>query len=107
MPIDFLSQRIDFPIAPAAPGGQRTATRDFVFPSNVISAESFINGFNIGFDDDEHPVLRIEVNTRANHPVNRTVTVFAVFSIRDNSGNFDDRYSGFIDVVVVVKSRLV
>jgi hypothetical protein len=99
MPIDFLSQRIEFP---PASGGPRTTTRDFDFPSNVISAESFINGFNIGFNNDEHPLLRIEVNTRANPPVNRRVTVFAVFSIRDNSGNFDDSYSGFIDVVVVV-----
>jgi hypothetical protein len=103
MPTDFLSQRIDFPLAPA-PGGQRTATRDFDFPSDIISAESFINGFNIGFDNDEHPILRMEINTRADRPVNlnRRVRVFAVFSIRDNSGNFDDPYSGFIDVVVVV-----
>jgi hypothetical protein len=98
MPTDFLSQRIAFA---SAPGGQRTATRAFDFPSRVISAESFVNGFNIGFDNDEHPLLRTEVNTRVDSIVDRRVTVFAVFSIRDNSGNFDDPYSGFVDVVVV------
>jgi hypothetical protein len=30
------------------------------------------------------------------------VDVVATFALRDNSGNFDDQYGGFIDVVVVV-----
>lgn len=99
MPLDFASRRITFP---SASGGQQTESRTFDFPSRIRRAETFINGFNIGFDNDEHPILRTEVNTRVDNIEDDNVTVVATFSIRDNSGNFDDRYSGFIDVAVVV-----
>jgi hypothetical protein len=99
MPIDFQEQRITFP---AATGGPRTGNHRFEFPSRVTKARSFVNGFNIGFVNSEHPLRSVEINTRVDAVDEEDVDVVATFALRDNSGNFDDRYQGFIDVVVVV-----
>jgi hypothetical protein len=47
------------------------------------------------------PPLRQEINTAVRGTNDNVVTVRAVFSLRDSSGNFGDSYDGFIDVVVV------
>jgi len=99
MPIDFQEHRITFD---SNSGGPRNATHRFEFPSRVTKARSFLNGFHIGFTDSQHPLRSVEINTRINEIDEEDVEVFAVFALRDNSGNFDDRYGGFIDVVVVV-----
>jgi hypothetical protein len=98
MPITFLRQRIVFPEHSGSP---QDVNQDFVFPFRVNSAETFINGFNIGFVRSDHELLRQEINTAVREINNNVVTVRAVFSLRDSSGNFDDPYDGFIDVVVV------
>jgi DNA-binding transcriptional regulator YbjK len=99
MPIDFRSHRFTFP---SRRGFAQTAEHTFDFPSDVKKAETFINGFNIGFTSSEHPVFREEVNTAVARLVEDTVTVRTVFALRDRSNYFDDAYDGFIDVVVVV-----
>lgn len=99
MPIDFQSHRFTFP---SRTGFAQTAEHTFDFPSNIRTAETFVNGFNIGFTNSEHPIFRQEVNTAVARMVEDTVTVRTVFALRDRSGTFDDSYDGFIDVVVIV-----
>jgi hypothetical protein len=98
MPIDFQERRISFA---ADNGGPRTQEVRFEFPSRVNRAHALVNGFNIGFVNSEHPLRSVEVNTRTRID-EEDVDVVATFALRDNSGNFDDRYSGFVDVVVLV-----
>jgi hypothetical protein len=98
MSIDFQSARIRF--EPHS-GSAQDVNRDFTFPVQVRKAESFINGYNIGFTGTDHHIFRQEINTAIRAINGNVVTVRAVFSLRDSSGTFDDAYDGFIDVVVV------
>ncbi|MDQ3843131.1 MAG: hypothetical protein M3342_03835 [Bacteroidota bacterium] len=41
----------------------------------------------------------IDTSTSIN---NNTVNITVNFALRDNSGTFDDAYSGFVDVLVIV-----
>jgi hypothetical protein len=98
MAIEFLSRRIRF--APHT-GSPQDVNEDFVFPLRVRKAETFLNGFNIGYTGNDHELFRTEVNTAVRAITDNVVTVRAVFALRDSSGTFDDAYDGFIDVVVV------
>jgi len=97
--LDFQSRRFNFP---SRSGFIQTQEQTFDFPSNIRRAEAFVNGFNIGFTDEDHHIFRHEINTAIVRTLEDTVTVRATFLLRDSSGNIDDRYDGFIDVVVVV-----
>jgi len=64
-----------------------------------------INGFNIGYTNGDHHLLReqIDVATQIqNGTQGPEVRVVVNFSLRDSSGTFDDAYSGFVDVVLIV-----
>ncbi|MGW7073008.1 hypothetical protein ACWGII_32790 [Streptomyces sp. NPDC054855] len=98
MAIDFASRRITFS---AHTGSPQDVDQVFSFPANVRKAETFVNGFNIGFEGTDHEFFRQEVNTAVRAINGNVVTVRTVFSLRDSSGNFDDPFSGFVDVVVV------
>lgn len=98
MAIDFQRQRASFA---SLPGVQSTVVA-FAFPTTVRIAEAAINGYDIGFTNDEHPLLRVRVDTTVISISNNTVRVNVQFFIRDNSGNFDDPYSGFVDVLLIV-----
>lgn len=99
MPVDFQSRRLSFP---SRSGFIQTQEQTFDFPSSITKGEAFINGFNIGFTDNDHEIFRQEINTGIVRIIEDTITVRATFLLRDSSGNIDDRYDGFIDVVVVV-----
>jgi hypothetical protein len=105
MPIAFESRRIRFG-DPGEPdtGGPLTKVEKFQFPSTVRKAVAVINGFHAGYKNEEHPLALLEVNTHADIDVEdkTVVSVRAILALRDNSGNFDDDYGGFIDVVVLV-----
>lgn len=98
MPIDFVQRRIRFA---EHRGGPQDVTEDFTFSAPVNRAESFINGFNIGFTAADHHLLRQEINTAVRDIDDRVVKVRIVFSLRNGTGSFDDPFDGFVDVVVV------
>ncbi len=99
MAIDFKRQRVGFP---ALTGGPQSRDIVFVFPTNVRIAESALSGYDIGFTVDDHHLLRVRVDTLVTSISANTVTVLVSFSLRDNSGNFDDPYNGFVDVMAIV-----
>jgi len=74
----------------------------FFFPSTVRKAEAVINGFEIGYTDSDHHLWRMEIDTTVQSITAGTVKVLVRFAVRDASGNFDDRYDGFVDVLVIV-----
>jgi hypothetical protein len=64
-----------------------------------------INGFGIGYTFSDHHLLREEIDvgtTIQNGTQGPEVRVAVNFSLRDSSGNFDDAYGGFVDVVLIV-----
>ena len=99
MPIDFRRLRFDFPPTTGRP---QSATLAAVFPTAVSRAEAAINGFDIGYTNGDHHLLRTQIDTFVSvFSGSGTVNVTVNFSLRDNSGNFDDPYSGFVEVVVI------
>jgi hypothetical protein len=119
MPIDMKSFRVRFgPGEPDwKPGQAQRRDVGFVFPTPVKRypppderqgqpiAQSFINGFNIGFTGTDHEIFRQEINLSppSIFPGPGTgVKVTAHFALRDDSGTFDDDYDGFIDVGLIV-----
>jgi len=99
MAIDFQRQRATFP---THSGSAQSIELAFVFPSNVLRAEAAINGFNIGFTNGDHHLLRTEIDASVVSVTLTTVRVRVTFSLRDSSGTFDDPYNGFVDVMVIV-----
>jgi hypothetical protein len=98
--IDFKSMRIGFG---RTTGGPRESGQPMRFPSAVRRAEAAINGFEIGYEGNDHHLLRTRIDVKVDSVVNDTVNVSVGFSLRDSSGHFDDPYSGFVDVLVIVE----
>ncbi|MCB9568180.1 MAG: hypothetical protein H6710_13385 [Myxococcales bacterium] len=99
MTIDFQRQRASFP---SHTGGPQSIELTFVFPSAIHKAEAAINGFNIGYTRGDHHLLRTEVDANVVLVSLNAVRVRVTFSLRDSSGNFDDPYNGYVDVMVIV-----
>ena len=97
--IDFQQlPRFDFP---ATTGRSQSVTKSAVFTTHVNRASAAINGFDIGFTASDHHLLREQVDI-VTTIVSNTVTVTVNFALRDSSGFFDDPYSGFVEVLVIV-----
>jgi hypothetical protein len=95
-------QRFTFP---SQTGGPQSQAQTIGFSTLPRSAVAAINGFSIGYTNSDHHLLReeIDVGTRIqNGTEGPEVRVGVNFSLRDSSGNFDDAYGGFVDVVLIV-----
>jgi hypothetical protein len=97
MPIAFREVRIDFP---PTTGRQQRGNATVLFPNTVRSAQAMLKGFNIGYDNGDHHVLRQEIDVDTSAVAN-SVNVGVDFLLRDSSGNIDDAYSGWVEVAVV------
>ena len=90
---------------PSRTGGPQTQALTVGFSTLPRSAVAAINGFSIGYTNSDHHLLReeIDVGTQIqNGTQGPEVRVGVNFSLRDSSGTFDDAYSGFVDVVLIV-----
>ena len=90
---------------PSKTGGPQTQALTVGFSTLPRSAVAAINGFSIGYTNSDHHLLREEsdVGTQIqNGTQGPEVRVVVNFSLRDSSGTFDDAYSGFVDVVLIV-----
>lgn len=99
MAIDFQRQRATFP---STTKRAQSTELVFVFPSSVKKAESAINGYSIGFSNSDHHLLRVQVDSSVTSISLNVVRVKVDYLLRDASGNIDDPYDGYIDVVVIV-----
>jgi hypothetical protein len=71
------------------------------FPRRVRTAEAVLKGFNIGFTDKDHHIFRQEVDIDVGRISNNTVEGFVDFLLRDSSGNIDDRYDGWVQLIII------
>ena len=101
MAVDFQRQRATFP---SHTGSAQSIELAFGFPTTVRKADAAINGFSIGYVGSDHHLLRADIDTDARiDPFQpNLVRVTVRFSLRDSSGTFDDPFSGFVDVLVIV-----
>ncbi|MGE5763544.1 MAG: hypothetical protein ACM3ZF_06610 [Mycobacterium leprae] len=64
-------------------------------------AEAALKGFDISYRDDDHHLLREEVDIDIDGIIANTVSVAVNYVLRDNSGNIDDAYRGVVEVLVI------
>ena len=98
MALDFRNVNVRFDPTSGRPQ-RETATA--VFGARVRRATAALKGFNIGFTNGQHPVLREEIDIDVTSILDNTVTVAVDFLIRDSSGNIDDPFSGSVEVLVL------
>jgi hypothetical protein len=85
-------------------GSEQSLAGAATFPRPVQRPEAVLHGFDIGYSDGDHHVFRqkIDVTDVRVDPVSHNTVRFNVkYLFRDSSGNIDDRYSGWVDVVVL------
>ena len=98
MPIDFRRTRVTFD---PTRGREQRETGAVVFPSAVQRAEAAVNGYAITYNNGDHHILAQKIDVDPPRIVNNTVFDDVNFLLRDSSGNIDDPFSGFVDVMVV------
>jgi hypothetical protein len=90
------TQKVDF-------GGRRIVTDQDQLP--ILQAA--LTGFDIHFDNGDHPVARLEIaliDVRIVPDTRDTEAQATVrFLIRDASGNIDDPFSGVVDVLFLAE----
>jgi hypothetical protein len=85
-------------------GGPQTQSQTVGFTALPRSAVAAINGFALGYTFSDHHLLREEIDvstTIQNGTEGPEVKVAVTLSLRDSSGNFDDAYGGYVDVVLI------
>ena len=95
MALAFATPRIDIPSGT----GTRELSAIHDFGRTVNSAAAAMNGFKFDYADDDHHINVIEANTAVVNVSGSLVTYRIVARFADK--NFDDEYSGFIDVLLV------
>ena len=71
------------------------------FKGRVEKAEAMLKGFNIRYTNGDHHVLEQEIDLDIVRIQGNTVEIAADFLIRDNSGNIDDPFTGWVQAVVI------
>ena len=91
---------------------QRETTRINVpaRPLSLVDVQAMLKGFRVGYTNGDHHVLAMEIDLDITNiaPIpgisnQSDVTVAADFLLRDNSGNIDDPYEGFVQGVLIAQ----
>lgn len=98
MALDFRNVVVPFnPTSGAAQRENGTA----VFGSTVRRANTALKGFNIFYTNGDHHVLRQEIDIDLTSINGNSVNFAVDFTLRDNSGTFDDPFGGSVEVLVI------
>jgi len=102
--MEIREQSLNFPETSGS--GPQPAEATISFPRAVLRAAAGINGYSATFgDEDDHELGRliVEVNSEINPDNPNEVIVRGSFGLRDWSGEWDDRYSGNIQYVLLAE----
>jgi len=98
MSLDFRELTINFDNTAGKKQNERATA---VFGSNVKKAQAVLKGFHVAYANGDHPIWKLEVDLDVERVVTNTVTVAADYLLRDSSGNIDDPFGGWIQVIVI------
>jgi hypothetical protein len=98
MAIEFRRQTIAVP----AGTGKRSLKGSAVFSRPVTSAGGAIEGFKFDFLDDDHHINVIEVDVDVTGTPGNQVEFTVECHYADK--NFDDRYEGYVSVLVIAQT---
>ena len=96
--IDFREVTINFD---STRGRTQRESGTATFGGRVLKAQAFLNGFDIGYNNGDHEILRQKIDLYVTRINNNRVDIAADFLLRDGSGNIDDPYSGWVQAVVI------
>ena len=101
MPIDFLTQQIDF--LPKT-GEANIQTSVFPFPSRVVNSTVVMTGFFFDFQHNDRPLHQAQVDLYNLGPQHEgsEVHVQAILLLSDYSGDIDDPFEGYVRATVIV-----
>jgi hypothetical protein len=99
MTLEFQTVKYDFPIHS---GSAQVQEKTFQFATAVRNVSTAINSFNIGYSNADHHLLRTKIDTTATVVGSTAVVCKVDFSLRDNSGEFDDPYNGNVEVLLII-----
>jgi len=101
MAIDFRNVQVKFD--QLLTGGVISKPGSAVFNGTVHRATVVLSGFKISFANGEHPLLaeEIRINQQKTSFSGNHVDFTVDFLLRDASGNIDDPFVGFVEVVVI------
>jgi hypothetical protein len=101
MAIDFKTVRVNID---ETRGKLQSETATAIFSTAVRKAGCSLNGYNIRFSDQnsrfDKPIHEIHIDIKQSSIVGNNVKFTVNFGLRDASGNFDDTYTGWVDVLV-------
>jgi hypothetical protein len=81
--------------------GPQTVEQALNFRRAPASIAAFLSGFDVQFVDADHHLHILDVDLRTRNLSPQSVEVTGQFGLRDLSGNWDDRYAGFVRYVLV------
>ena len=93
-------QKLVFPF-PSVTGVRQQQIRQLNFGRPINDAFAMLAGFEIQYNNGDHHILQEQIQVEVNGINGTSVSVAAIFLLRDGSGNIDDPYSGFISALVI------
>jgi hypothetical protein len=71
------------------------------FSSNVIVADAALKGYDIKFSSGDHHLSELEISIQEVSKTGPTVNFTVYFLMRDASGDIDDPFEGWVDILVI------
>jgi hypothetical protein len=82
--------------------GRRSIRSSVSFPATVLRAGVALNGFALDYDSADHHINIVEADTDLVSVAGRTVNFQVECDYRDQNG--DDKYSGYVTVLVIAET---
>lgn len=98
MALQFQRSRVSFD---PTRGRVQTEPRTVSFQSRVRTAHVALNGFDVRYNNGDHHVLEQTIDISDPTIANNAVSFSVNLLLRDASGNIDDPFSGWVDVLVI------
>lgn len=81
--------------------GPQTTEQAMNFPRAPQSIMAMMSGFDVQFVDDDHHLHLLDIDLRTRNLSSTSVEVTGQFGLRDLSGDWDDRYAGFVRYTLI------
>ena len=99
--VEFRTGRIEFPGRKGF--GPQTDDRTESFPSPVRERTFavILTGYELKFDGDDHHIHRAIIDVQGSLVDPTTIEVTCTLGLRDDSGDWNDTYSGYVAYAVI------
>lgn len=81
--------------------GPQTIEQALNFARPVRLSAALLSGFDVQFVDDEHYLHLLDVDLRTRNLSAQSIEITGEFSLRDRTGQWDDRYAGTVRYVLI------